>query len=149
DAADWVNRSVLQLAELPEVRVLTRTTAVGCYDHGYLLAAEKRPGMQRLWHVRTRQVVLATGAHERPLVFANNDRPGIMLASAVRRYIHRYAVLPGSAVAVCTTSDSAYWTALDVQRSEERRVGTEGRRSRWSPLGEQRLAGGAKAELIW
>lgn len=117
DAADWVNRSVLQLAELPEVRVLTRTTAVGCYDHGYLLAAEKRPGMQRLWHVRTRQVVLATGAHERPLVFANNDRPGIMLASAVRRYIHRYAVLPGSAVAVCTTSDSAYWTALDVQRA--------------------------------
>src|SRR5690606_41718881 len=83
DAADWVNRSVLQLADLPEVRVLSRTTAVGCYDHGYLLAAENRPGMQRLWHVRTRQVVLATGAHERPLVFANNDRPGIMLASAV------------------------------------------------------------------
>src|SRR5262249_45428478 len=104
-AAEWVEETVAALAGMTEVRVLTRTTAFGYYDHNYLLLLERvgdhlatRPaGMprQRLWRVRAKQVVLATGAIERPLVFADNDRPGIMLASAVATYINRYGVAPG------------------------------------------------------
>ncbi len=124
-ALEWVASVAAELAALPEVRVLTRATAFGYYDHNYVLIAERRtdhlgpqglPGVsrQRLWHVRARRVVLATGAHERPVVFADNDRPGVMLASAARTYLNRYAVLPGCRAVVFTTNDSAYPTALDL-----------------------------------
>ncbi len=106
-AADWLDEASREFVELEETRVLTRATAVGCYDD-YLLVAERRGARQRLWHVRAQHVVLATGAHERPLVFADNDRPGTMLAGAVRRYVHRFGVLPGRRAVVATTSDSAY-----------------------------------------
>ncbi|QUH00678.1 (2Fe-2S)-binding protein [Saccharopolyspora erythraea] len=116
-ASEWINRAVREFVEMPEVRVLTRATAVGLYDQNYLLVAERRERdsvRARLWHIRARRVVLATGAHERPMVFADNDRPGTMLASAVRTYLNRFAVLPGTEAVVCTTSDSAYLTALDL-----------------------------------
>ncbi|MBM4793732.1 sarcosine oxidase subunit alpha family protein [Streptomyces sioyaensis] len=124
-ASDWVASARDELTALPEVRLLTRATAVGVHDHGLVLVAERRtdhlgstplPGVsrQRLWHVRARQTVLATGAHERPLVFADNDRPGVMLAHAVRTYVNRYAVLPGRRAVVVTTNDSAYATAIDL-----------------------------------
>ncbi|GAA4618752.1 2Fe-2S iron-sulfur cluster-binding protein [Saccharopolyspora hordei] len=113
-AGEWIARAARDLVDAPEVRVLTRAAAVGLYDHGYLLVAERRERGQRLWHVRAKQVVLATGAHERPMVFADNDRPGTMLASAVRTYLKRYAVLPGRDAVVVTTSDSAYATAADL-----------------------------------
>jgi sarcosine oxidase subunit alpha len=124
-ALEWVATARAELTACPDVRILHRTTVFGYYDDNYLLAVERRTdhlganapaGMsrQRLWHVRARQVVLATGAHERPLVFADNDRPGIMLASAVRTYVNRYAVRPGAEVVVATTDDSAYTVALDL-----------------------------------
>lgn len=124
-ALEWVARARKVLESRPEVRVLTRCTVFGYYDHNYLLAAERRtdhldaaaPGhvsRQRLWHVRAGEVVLATGAHERPMVFADNDRPGILLASAVRTYLNRYAALPGQEAVVATTDDSAYQTAFDL-----------------------------------
>ena len=123
-AWQWAGLRVEELASLPEVQVLTRTTAAGYYEHNFLLALERRtdhlpPGegqgpRQRLWRIRARQVVLATGAIERPLVFCNNDRPGVMLASGVSEYIHRYGVLPGSRVVVFTNNDSAYRTAFDL-----------------------------------
>ena len=123
-AERWVASAVGELAAMAEVRVLTRTTAVGYYDHNFLHALERcrdhlPPGggkgpRQRLWRIRARQVVLATGAIERPLVFSNNDRPGIMLASAVSEYINRYAVRPGSRAVVFTNNDSAYGTAMDM-----------------------------------
>jgi sarcosine oxidase, subunit alpha len=106
-AEGWISRAVAELAEHPETQVLQRATAVGHYDHGYVLIAQGT----RMWHARTARLILATGAHERPLVFAGNDRPGIMLASAVRTYLQRFAVLPGSAAVVATTEDSAYATA--------------------------------------
>ncbi|MFI0542839.1 sarcosine oxidase subunit alpha family protein [Streptomyces sp. WSLK1-3] len=110
----------------PETVVLHRTTAFGSYDDNYVLALQRRTdhlgadapegvSRQRLWHIRARQVVLATGAHERPLVFAGNDRPGVMLAGAVRTYLNRYAVAPGSRAVVSTTNDSAYDTVADLQ----------------------------------
>jgi sarcosine oxidase subunit alpha len=109
----------------PEAVVLHRTTAFGSYDDNYVLALQRRTdhlgadapegvSRQRLWHIRARQVVLATGAHERPLVFAGNDRPGVMLAGAVRTYLNRYAVAPGSRAVVGTTNDSAYDTVADL-----------------------------------
>ncbi|NLU68382.1 sarcosine oxidase subunit alpha family protein [Streptomyces sp. HNM0574] len=124
-AADWTAQVTARLKAAPEVTVLPRTTAFGAYDDNYVLAVEKRTdhlgeaapegvSRQRVWHVRARRVVLATGAHERPLVFADNDRPGVMLASAVRTYVNRYAVAPGSRVVVATTGDSAYDTVADL-----------------------------------
>ena len=123
-ASEWAAATAAELASMPEVRVLTRTTAVGYYEHNFLLALERcadhlPPGQsqgprQRLWRIRARQVVLATGAIERPLVFSNNDRPGIMLASGVSEYINRYSVLPGSRAVVFTNNDSAYQTAYDL-----------------------------------
>ncbi|MEB3372319.1 2Fe-2S iron-sulfur cluster-binding protein [Saccharopolyspora mangrovi] len=92
------------------LRILLGATAIGRYENGYLLVAQGR----RMWHVRAEEVVLATGAHERPLVFAGNDRPGIMLASAVSTYLRRFAVLPGREAVVATTCDSAYATAAEL-----------------------------------
>ncbi len=126
-AEQWVAATVAELEAMSEVQVLTRTTAVGYYEHNFLQALERcgdhlPPGegkgpRQRLWRIRARQVVLATGAIERPLVFSNNDRPGIMLASAVSEYINRYAVKPGTRAVVFTNNDSAYRTALDLAAS--------------------------------
>ncbi|MFF9118143.1 sarcosine oxidase subunit alpha family protein [Streptomyces massasporeus] len=124
DAA-WVAEARAALDAAPEVVVLPRTTAFGSYDDNYVLALQRRTdhlgtaapegvSRQRLWHIRARQVVLATGAHERPLVFAGNDRPGVMLSSAVRTYLNRYAVTPGSRAVVSTTNDSAYDTVADL-----------------------------------
>ncbi len=121
-AARWVADALAQLKEQPEVQVLPRTTAFGFHDHGLVTLAERRadhldPGerpayRERLWKVRARQVVLATGAHERPLVFANNDLPGVMLAGAVSTYLRRYAVAPGRRAVVFTNNDAAYDSAL-------------------------------------
>ena len=124
-ALDWIAAAVEELATMDEVRLLTRTTVFGYYDHNYLGLVERvtdhlgpaaAPALprQRLWKVRAKQVVLATGAHERPLVFANNDRPGIMLASAAQAYVNRYAARPGNRAVVFTNNDSAYGAALDL-----------------------------------
>jgi sarcosine oxidase subunit alpha len=106
------------------VRILTRTTASGLWDHGFITLNERlvEPGQtpapgepaQRLWHVRAKRIILATGAIERPLTFAGNDRPGVMLSQAVRTYIHRYGVLPGRRVVIATNNDDAYATAEAV-----------------------------------
>jgi len=121
-AAQWVEQTLAELASLPEVHVLPRTTAFGYHDHNlvtlverrgdHLPAAEAPVFRERLWKVRAKQVVLATGAHERPLVFGNNDLPGIMLASAVSTYVRRYAVLPGRRAVVFTNNDAGYDAAL-------------------------------------
>ncbi|MFJ9543450.1 sarcosine oxidase subunit alpha family protein [Streptomyces sp. NPDC101225] len=124
-APEWVADVRAALDAAPEAVVLQRTTAFGSYDDNYVLALQRRTdhlgaaapegvSRQRLWHIRARQVVLATGAHERPLVFAGNDRPGVMLAAAVRTYLNRYGVAPGSRVVVSTTNDSAYDTLADL-----------------------------------
>ncbi|WP_037627911.1 sarcosine oxidase subunit delta family protein [Streptomyces aureus] len=122
---DWVADVTGQLDNAPEVRVLRRTTVFGHYDDNHLLAVERRtnhlgadaPGYvsrERVWRIRARRVVLATGAHERSLAFADNDRPGVMLAASARTYVNRYGVLPGRHAVVLTTNDSAYAAALDL-----------------------------------
>ena len=114
---DGVAAAVAELAAFSEVRHLQRTTAFGHYDDGFVLALENRVtgrARQRVWRIRAKHVVLATGAHERPVVFCDNDRPGIMLAGAARTFLHRYGVLAGQDVVVFTTNDSAYAAALDL-----------------------------------
>ena len=118
----WIDAAGAELAAIPEVTLLPRTSVAGYYDGNFLLALEEagtsgEGPRQRLWKIRARQVVLATGAIERPLVFADNDRPGIMLAGAVRTYLNRYGVLAGRRVALVTNHDEAYRTALDLQRA--------------------------------
>ncbi|MGP6176232.1 2Fe-2S iron-sulfur cluster-binding protein [Microbacterium sp. A196] len=124
-AVQWAAKVASELAAAPECTVLLRTTAFGSFDSNYIVAVENRTdhlseatpdgiSRQRVWHIRARQVVLAPGAHERPLVFQNNDRPGIMLASAVRTYLNRYAVAAGETFVVATTNDSAYALASDL-----------------------------------
>jgi sarcosine oxidase subunit alpha len=122
---DLARDVVRELRELPDVLVLHRTTAFGAYDDGFVLALERRTdhlgamaqeglARQRVWRIRAKQTVVATGAHERPVVFADNDRPGIMLAGGARTYLHRYGVLPGRRAVVFTTNDSAYVAAIDL-----------------------------------
>ncbi|HTI75881.1 MAG TPA: 2Fe-2S iron-sulfur cluster-binding protein [Mycobacterium sp.] len=125
DDIEWVQAAVDELARYPEVRHLQRTTAFGHYDDGFVLALERRTdhlgsaapaglSRQRVWRIRARHVLIATGAHERPIVFADNDRPGIMLAHSARTFLHRYGVLVGRAAVVFTTNDSAYAAAFDL-----------------------------------
>ncbi|KUM38146.1 sarcosine oxidase subunit alpha family protein [Arthrobacter sp. EPSL27] len=125
-ALEWVADVEAELVSGAESTVLNRTTAFGAYDANYVIAVQNRtdhlsspaaPGIsrQRIWHVRANQVILAPGAHERPLVFENNDRPGIILASAVRSYLNRYAVAAGQRVVISTTNDSAYALAADLR----------------------------------
>ncbi|MBT9369255.1 sarcosine oxidase subunit alpha [Rhizobium sp. CSW-27] len=124
---DWAQDVFQQLKAMPNVRVLTRTTVFGYYNHNFLGLVERvtdhlanpDPSLprERLWQVRARKVVLATGAIERHMVFANNDRPGIMLASAARLYLNHYGVAVGSKVGVYTAHDSAYEAAIDLKRA--------------------------------
>ena len=121
--SEWVAGATHALAGLENVEVLTRTTIAGYYDYNYLVGLQRlrdhlpvaeREGAvrQRLWRIRAKRVVLATGAIERPLVFADNDRPGVMLASAVEAYVNRFAVLPGRLLVVFTNNDSGYEAAF-------------------------------------
>ena len=126
-AREWVARTAGELEAMPDVTVLTRTTGFGYYDGTVISALERvadhKPVpdpfevRQRIWHIRARRVVLATGASERPLVFAGNDRPGVMLAGAARSYVNRFAVRPGSRAAVFANNDDGYRTAIDLARA--------------------------------
>ena len=123
-ALEWVNDQVNALNSEAEVTALNRTTVFGYYDHNYLVAIERRLDhlgqqstpqnpKQRIWHFRAKQVILATGSHERPLVFSNNDRPGIMLADAVKSYLNRFGVMVGTKAVLFTNNDRAYESAID------------------------------------
>ena len=115
-AAEWVAGAVAELDSLPNVVRLDGATVAGYYDHNLLTVVELSPGQswidERMWKVRARRVVLATGASERPLVFADNDRPGVMLAGAALAYVRRYAVRPGNRAVAVTNNNSTYRTVL-------------------------------------
>ena len=126
-AAAWLAEIVAALGQRSNVTLLPRTTAFGCYPHNFIALAERvtdhltRPDphlpRERLWQVRAREAVFSTGAIERPLVFPDNDRPGIMLAEAARTYINRYAAKPGTRAVVFAAHDGAYRAALDLGRA--------------------------------
>ncbi|MCL4108760.1 UNVERIFIED_CONTAM: hypothetical protein GTU68_049101 [Idotea baltica] len=122
-ALDWVEGVWRELSSLSNVRVMPRTTVTGAYDQGTFGALE-RSGLhnapqsdvplETFWRIAAKQTVLAGGAIERPIAFPANDRPGIMMASAVRSYLHRFGVSPGARVAVFGNNDDAHKTARDL-----------------------------------
>lgn len=121
----WVSSQLQILKELPNVTCLSRSTVFGYYDYNFLTINERLTNhlgeliegsaRQKLWRVRAKRVVLAQGAFERPLVFPNNDRPGVMLASAVSNYVNHYGVIPGKNAILFTNNDSAYQAAIDLK----------------------------------
>ena len=117
--ATWVEATAARIRAAGG-RILTRTTASGYWEHDLVTLTQRiaEPGQvpaggvaQRLWHVRAGQVFLATGSIERPMAFAQNDRPGVMLSQALRTYVQRFGVLPGKNVVIATNNDDAYKTA--------------------------------------
>lgn len=126
-AESWVDQALAELGENPNVTLLNSTTAFGVYD-GNLIGLSERVGdgvgtlgmhqpRQRLWKVRAASVVLASGAHERPIAYAHNDLPGTMLAGAAQTYVQRFGVRPGTRAVVFTNNDSAYACALALQQA--------------------------------
>ncbi|SMP13626.1 sarcosine oxidase subunit alpha family protein [Shimia sagamensis] len=123
-AAEWAADMVAELASLPNVRLMPRTTVTGAYDHGtygalerishHLSDASGRP-LECFWRIVAKRTILCAGAIERPIAFRNNDRPGIMSAAAVRTYVNRYGVAPGRAVTVFTNNDDGHRTARDLK----------------------------------
>ncbi|MCR9156866.1 MAG: sarcosine oxidase subunit alpha family protein [Rhodobacteraceae bacterium] len=122
--ADWAAGIIAELETLPNVRVMSRTTVIGAFDHGIYGAVERvsdhvhtpdagKP-RQILWRIYTKRTVLAAGATERPIAFENNDRPGIMLASALRTYANRFSVTADKRVAIFTNNDDGHRTAADL-----------------------------------
>jgi sarcosine oxidase subunit alpha len=126
-AVRWVAESWAALSAYTNVTLLARTQAFGYFPHNliglnqrlsdHLARPDPHQPRERLWQVRAREVVLATGALERPLVFPGNDRPGVMLADAARTYLNLYGVRVGSRAVVVTACDSAYRAALDLHRA--------------------------------
>ncbi len=121
----WITRTLAELEAMDNVTLRTRTMGAGVYDHGYILGYERltdhAPGQggprHRLWRIRAQQTVTATGAIERPLSFAGNDVPGVMLAAAMRDYLVNWGVTPGQKVLVATNNDDAYRTAIALHEA--------------------------------
>ena len=122
-SSDWAKQCMAELASLSNVRLLTRTAVFGSYDHGIYGALQRKTDhladsagkpRQILWRIYSKQALLCAGSTERSIAFANNDRPGIMLAGAVRTYLHRYGVAAGRQVAIFTNNDDGWRTARDL-----------------------------------
>ena len=112
---DWLDGQIADLRDDPNVRILRQTTATGYYDHNLVTAVEHcgQGGVrQRLYKIRAKRVILAGGAIERPLLFPDNDRPGIMLADSVRDYAQGHGVAPGHRIVFVTDNDSGYRSAI-------------------------------------
>jgi sarcosine oxidase subunit alpha len=124
DGASWVAAIEAELASMPEVRIMRRTSVFGVYDHGQYGAVERvndhlpepppHQPRQRFWKIVAGRAVLAAGASERPIAFAGNDRPGVMLAGAVRTYLNRFAAAPASRLVVFTNNDDGWRAAADA-----------------------------------
>ena len=125
---EWADEVVLQLKSMPNVLVKNRSQVFGYYDHNMMVMVErtkdhienpsKYTPRQKLWYIRAKEVILSTGSLERPLVFGNNDRPGIMLASAAKEYLKTYGVTVGKKPVIFTNNDTAYELAIEFKKNE-------------------------------
>tara|TARA_B100000700_G_scaffold324928_1_gene432336 strand:+ start:650 stop:3646 length:2997 start_codon:yes stop_codon:yes gene_type:complete len=124
---DWADETVMELKSMPNVIIKNRSQVFGYYDHNMMVMVErtkdhiKNPEKfiprQKLWYIRAKEVVISTGSIERPLVFGNNDRPGVMLASAAKEYMKVYGVLVGKKPIIFTNNDSGYDTAIEFKKN--------------------------------
>jgi len=124
---EWADETIEQLKSMPNVVVKNRSQVFGYYDHNMMVMFERTKDhiespseyipRQKLWYIRAKEVLVSTGSIERPLIFGNNDRPGILLASAAKEYIKKYGVLIGKKPIVFTNNDSAYDTAIEFKKN--------------------------------
>tara|TARA_Y100000741_G_scaffold186659_1_gene141955 strand:- start:2160 stop:5156 length:2997 start_codon:yes stop_codon:yes gene_type:complete len=124
---DWAEETIMELKSMPNVIVKNRSQVFGYYDHNMMVMVErtkdhienpfKYTPRQKLWYIRSKEVIISTGSIERPLVFGNNDRPGIMLASAAKEYMKVYGVIVGKKPIIFTNNDSGYDTAIDFKKN--------------------------------
>lgn len=121
--AEWARTTLAELSSMDNVRLMKRTTVLGAYDHGIYSALERKTDhlahsagkpRQLLWKIYTKRAILCAGSTERPIAFPNNDRPGVMLAGAVRTYANRYDVAAGQNISVFTNNDDGWRTASDL-----------------------------------
>ena len=123
---EWADKIITELKEMPNVIVKNRSQVFGYYDHNMMVMFErtgdhlkdkpKYTPRQRLWYIRAKEVLLSTGSIERPIVFGNNDTPGVFLSAAAKEYIKVYGVLVGKKPLIFTNNDSAYETALEFKK---------------------------------
>ena len=152
DGVEWAREAGAELRAMPNVRVMLRTCVFGAYDHGVYGLLETRQGAgegrprQVLWRLYSRRCVVCAGAQERGIAFGANDRPGVMLASAVRLYANRYDVTPGRRVAVFTATDDGWRTARDLRARGVEIVAVLDTRDESAPfdLGDTRVVHGAR-----
>ena len=124
---EWADEAISQLKSMPNVIVKNRSQVFGYYDHNMMVMFErtrdhienpnKFTPRQKLWYIRAKEIVISTGSLERPLIFANNDRPGILLSSAAKEYLKVYGVLVGRKPIIFTNNDSAYDTAIEFKKN--------------------------------
>ncbi len=152
--ADWAAATVARLREMPNVRVMARTTVTGAYDQGTYGALERvshhvaspHPDapMETFLRIVAKRAILCAGALERPIAFPDNDRPGIMLASAARAYLNRWGVAPGKAVTIFGNNDSAHRTAQDLVEAGVTVAGLIDSREEARPAGDYPVFAGAR-----
>lgn len=151
---DWAAQCVAELASLPNVRLMLRTTVVSAFDHGIYCALERnsdhlassqqqRPRMT-LWRIYAARSLLCAGATERPIAFENNDRPGIMLAGALRAYANRWAVTPARRIAIFTNNDDGHRSAVDLLAKGVEVAAVIDTRSNASAIADYELLSGAQ-----
>jgi heterotetrameric sarcosine oxidase alpha subunit len=152
-ASDWIAALEAEFTSLANLRVMRRTTVWGGFDHGIHAAVERvadhlpQPGKavrQTLWRITAKRTILAAGATERHIPFRNNDRPGIMLAGALRAYANRWAVSPAARVAIFTNNDDGHRSALDLAAKGVGIAGVIDSRMDARSLGEYRTYAGAR-----
>ena len=124
---EWAEQIISELKSMPNVIVKNRSQVFGYYDHNMLVMSErvsdhlpktdKYTPKQRLWYIRAKEVVISSGSIERPLVFGNNDTPGVMLSSAAKEYLKVYGVLVGKKPVIFTNNDSGYETAIEFKKN--------------------------------
>ncbi len=124
---DWAKNIISELKEMPNVIIKNRAQVFGYYDHNMLVMSErisdhlpktnKYKPKQKLWYIRAKEVIISSGSIERPIVFGNNDTPGVVLSSAAKEYLKVYGVLVGKKPLIFTNNDSAYETAIEFKKN--------------------------------
>ncbi len=124
---EWAEKIISELKSMPNVIIKNRSQVFGYYDHNMLVMSErvsdhlpktdKYTPKQRLWYIRAKEVIISSGSIERPLVFGNNDTPGVMLSSAAKEYLKVYGVLVGKKPIIFTNNDSGYETAIEFKKN--------------------------------
>ncbi len=124
---EWADETIEELKSMPNVIVKNRSQIFGYYDHNMMVMLERTKDhienpskftpRHRLWYIRAKEIIISTGSIERPIVFGNNDRPGVMLASAAREYMKVYGVIVGKKPIIFTNNDSGYETAIEFKKN--------------------------------